>query len=173
MSLSSTKSHVESPVSAPEASSEKLFHWTHRPWHDDPWFFGIVVGALVVVLLLVALVTGKVYLGVLAASAGGLICWRVLVPVAYEFESGGLRQTTWHRRRMIPWKTIAEARFLDDGLLLLPRGSQSWLGNLRGIYIPCGDNIDTVRTGLETHAPWIVSRSDESAVGGEPTSVGE
>jgi hypothetical protein len=156
MSEASTKTDVRLAVADADDRAH-VERWTYHQLRCDP-ALSWVGGALAVLMLIVVIgTTGKWYLGLLALCAAALVFWRLYLPVTYELDAHGLRQTVWKFGRFVPWKLVDRAELRSNGLLLLPHARNELFAQLRSIHVPCGDRRVAVQRLVEMQAPWAAT----------------
>ncbi len=128
---------------------------------DQPAWGWASAAFLVLVFLMAYGTTGEWYLGMLALSVAGLVCWRVYLPVTCEIDAGGLRQTAWRLRRSVPWRLVDRVERKPYGLLLLPHARHPLWAQLRAIPIPAGPQLEAIQRLIESEAPWAASWARE------------
>jgi hypothetical protein len=156
MPEASTKTDVRLviPDAADHLPAER---WTYHPLRDDRPLVGVCGVFVAFVLILVIGTTGKWYLGFLGLSAAAVVFWRRYLPVAYETDARGLRQTVWKFALLVPWKKIDRAELKPNHLRLVPHARNRLFAQLRSIQIPCGERLIDVQRLIEIHAPWAAS----------------
>jgi hypothetical protein len=73
----------------------------------------------------------------LAVLAAGLAGWRILVPIEFTVDEGGVQQQWLGRRRYDDWNSFRGFSSLPNGFILWPPGSYCPLDAMRGLYLPC------------------------------------
>ncbi|MDH3717030.1 MAG: hypothetical protein OES79_02805 [Planctomycetota bacterium] len=165
MSEASTKTDVR--LAMPDAKDRaQVERWTSHRLRDDPALSWVCGGLAVLMLMLVIGTTGKWYLGLLALGAAAVVFWRLYLPVTYELDARGLRQTVWKFGRFVPWKQVDRAELSQHGVLLLPQAGNELFARLRSIHVPCSDRLVTIQRIIEVQAPWAATWArDEQSVG--------
>ncbi|MDR3199217.1 MAG: hypothetical protein LBU34_15220 [Planctomycetaceae bacterium] len=62
--------------------------------------------------------------------------WRILMPVHFELNSGGIVYRSFNWNRFIAWGDIRRYQIRRNGILLLPRADRFFLEAFRGFYLP-------------------------------------
>ncbi len=117
---------------------------------------GCVLSAVLVgVALGIGQLTGREYLGALAATALVISLWRFYLPVMFEVNADGVHQWVLGRHRQTAWESIQRIEILEDGVLLLPAVEGCALDALRGLYLPWVDHRDEVLAGVRQYWPGV------------------
>jgi hypothetical protein len=155
MSQASTKTQTAIPRSAatrPDVSTR----WVYQPLRDKRMAILVISGFVVMVIAVVAVVTSKAYLAVLAGAATAVVVWRSYLPVNYELSHKGLRQTVMRWNRTIPWNMVAAIRMRDDGFLIEGRANLSRWDWRRDLFAPWGEHEAEVRECLTKLVPHLL-----------------
>lgn len=150
---SNTKS---SALEGPSKNSERDVQWdcwTGVPGNRNP-FYGL--GLILFVVGLAALVTGKGYLALLAGAAVAVVCWRQLLPVRYQADQNGIRQTILRRSRFKNWAEVAAIRFHRNAMELHLRMGSRKQRVARPIWIPLGRKPLEIRERLRVLVPHLI-----------------
>jgi len=168
MSQASTKTQTAIPRSAatrPDVSTR----WVYQPLRDKRMAILVISGIVVMVIAVVAVVTSKAYLAVLAGAATAVVVWRSYLPVNYELSHKGLRQTVLRWNRTIRWNMVAAIRMRDDGFLIEGRANLSRWDWRRDLFAPWGEHKAEVRECLTKLVPHLIV--SEPACDDEPASA--
>ncbi len=121
----------------------------------------MAAGLFLVVISLVALVTAKSYLALLAGIGLVVICWRTLLPVTYQASSDGICQNALWRSRVKPWNEVAEIRIRHQAIeLQLRTTNRAGIAKLP-IRIPLGNQPWEVRDRLRKLVPHLFAPTED------------
>lgn len=143
-------------IGPPRQTSDEVTQWTHReavPWNGN---FYPLLGSIFLVVGLVALITGKGYLAVFAGAAIAAICWREWLPVSYQVDQDGIRQTVLRMSRFKPWALITSVQFHRNAMELQMRPLKWKKRSERPIWIPMGEQHLEIRERLRTLVPHLI-----------------
>ena len=126
--------------------------WCSWPLRDDRVRAATVIFGLLLTAVLVGFLSGRAFLGILAAGAIVLSMWRFFLPVAFEADHRGLSQRLLGRRRYIPWKAVKRHQICTAGVLLLSQRDDDRMAPLRGLYVPCDQNRQQLLDLLENYS---------------------
>ena len=155
MSRASTKTQTSIPhpsATRPEVS----IRWVYRPLRARRLAIIVIASFVVTVIALVAVVTGKAYLAVLAGAATAMVVWRSYLPVIYELSYKGLRQTVLRWSRITPWNIVTTVRLNDNGFSMEGRSIFRGLDWRRELFVPWGEDEAVVRDCLMKLVPHLV-----------------
>jgi hypothetical protein len=85
-------------------------------------------------------VTASPTMAFLSLVVVGLAGWRMLVPVTFEADDGGVRQQWLRCRRYDSWNTYRAFSSSRDGFILWPHEACCPLDVTRGLFLPCSSH---------------------------------
>ncbi len=126
--------------------------WRSWPLREDRAHAAMVLLGVLLVGVLVSLLSGRVFLGGLAAGVVALSMWRFFLPVVFEIDHRGLNQWLLGRRRHIPWTAVKRHQVCTAGVLLLSQKDEDRMCPLRGLYVPWSEHRQELLDFIEYHA---------------------
>lgn len=117
----------------------RLSNW---PLRDEGLKSLAAVVAMVAVSIAVAVLAESPASGLLALAALALSAWRLWVPVTYEFNSQGVTQIVFGRRRRISWRKIAGYRIRRSGVWFIPQQADRQVAAPPMLYVRCGHQLE-------------------------------
>ena len=140
---------------SPQHSADEI-QWTCRKVVPGNGNLYPLLGSILLVAGLVALITGKEYLAVFAGAAIAAVCWREWLPVSYQVDQDGIRQTVLRISRFKPWALIASIQFHRNTMELQIRPLKWKTRSERPIWIPMGEQHLKIRERLRTLVPHLI-----------------
>jgi hypothetical protein len=137
-----------------EESADGVQRWTYFRLREKPESAWFAMAIALLLLLLVVGTTGRWYLGVLSVGAAVLILWRFLLPVSYELDAQGVRESVGGITRRLMWRQVRRVEQIDTAFVLFPYARNNLLARIGAIYLPCKSREAVVQNMIETHAPW-------------------
>ncbi len=117
-----------------EESADGVQRWTYFRLREKPESAWFAMAIALLLLLLVVGTTGRWYLGVLSVGAAVLILWRFLLPVTYELDAQGVRESVGGITRRLMWRQVRRVEQIDTAFVLFPYGGTTcWLESARFI----------------------------------------
>ncbi|MEQ8791793.1 MAG: hypothetical protein RIC55_36365 [Pirellulaceae bacterium] len=117
---------------------------TNWPLRDDGPKVLLPVVIVATVAVCVASFVNSPATGLLALAALMLAMWRLWIPVTYEFNSQGVTQVLFGRRRRVSWRKIGGYRVRRGGVWLLPHDSELQVAAPRSLFVRGGRQLETL-----------------------------
>ena len=163
-------SSTEIPRSRIPPEPVRITNW---PIQDEgPWSW-LTAGGLAAVALLAGAVSTSLLMGIAVFVALALSVWRLWVPVTFEFNSRGVTQDCWGRRRRIPWIDVAHYEVLSSGVLLSADRNRVPLAPLRSICVQWHGQRNELLNVLEFFVSEEQAESPQPESQPEPPSTQE
>jgi hypothetical protein len=112
--------------------------WRSWPLVDEGTQHWPVLGATLAVAAISGLALGSYMLFGCVLALQWLALWRLWLPVEYELDERGIRQTVLGRSVRVPWSAIRSCQILPEGIFLSPDAEPNAFANWRGRFIPWG-----------------------------------
>jgi hypothetical protein len=129
------------------------------PLRDEPLAATITLAVALTVSIAAGYLAGSLLFGLASAAALLLALRGWWLPVEYQLNELGVKQTIFGRGQRTPWHDWGGYRLHSRGVILLPEAVASPLDTLRGIYIPYLHQRDELVEIVERHL------SDQRLVG--------
>ena len=125
---------AETPESPQIGSTE--IHWKSWPLQRPPVATLVALGVVAVGAGVYFVIASPTML-CLSLITLGLAGWRLLVPIDFTVDEGGVKQQWLGRRRYDEWNSFRAFSSPDHGFILWPRVDCCLLDVTRSLFLPC------------------------------------